>query len=299
MTPRPLYGGALIVLGAVAYGFNIPAARVAALGGFNGANLAALRTTLFLAALGLLIALSGRSFRIRHGEAPRILALGLCSGVLAACYLSALSFVPVAMAVTVFYTFPLLLILAAPFAGGGRIAGWRIAAFLIAFAGICLAVGPSFAGLDGRVLDGRGLALALAAAFASAAMFTIAATLKQDRLTLLFWVQAAAAAVLLPTVLLTGLAGPETLAPVWIAAAVAAGGFYIGMTCQMAAAPHLSPATIGLLFLIEPVVAIVAAALLLGETLEPLQIAGVALVLIGLGLDVWRQARAKPISAPA
>ena len=284
--PRPLFGGALIVLGAIAYGFNIPAARVAALGGVNGSNLAALRTAIFVAALALLIPLLGRSFRIRHGETGRIALLGLCSGFLAACYLSALSYVPVAMAVTVFYTFPLILILAAPLSGGGRITGWRMAAFAVAFAGICLAVGPSFA-----ALDWRGLALAFAAAFASAAMFTITATLKQDRLTLLFWVQIAALTILLPTAFLSGVAGPERIAPVWLAVAIAAGGFYVGMTCQMAAAPHLAPATVGLLFLIEPVVAIIAAALLLGEALGPVQAAGVALVLAGLALDVWRQSR--------
>jgi drug/metabolite transporter (DMT)-like permease len=288
--PRPLYGGALIVIGAIAYGFNIPAARVAALGGVNGANLAALRTSLFVAALALLIPLLGRSFRIRHGEAGRITVLGLCSGFLAACYLSALSYVPVAMAVTVFYTFPLILILMAPFSGGGRITGWRMAAFVVAFAGICLAVGPSFA-----ALDWRGLALAFAAAFASAAMFTITATLKQDRLTLLFWVQVAALTILLPTAFLSGMTGPTEIAPVWLAVAIAAGGFYVGMTCQMVAAPHLAPATVGLLFLIEPVVAIIAAALLLGEALGPIQAAGVAMVLAGLALDVWRQSR--PVAA--
>ena len=82
----------------------------------------------------LLIPLLGRSFRIRHGETGSIVVLGLCSGFLAACYLSALSFVPVAIAVTVFYTFPLILILLAPLTGGGRITGWRMAAFAIAFA---------------------------------------------------------------------------------------------------------------------------------------------------------------------
>ncbi len=287
MSPRrPLYGGTLIVIGAIAYGFNIPAARVAALGGVNGSNLAALRTSLFVVALAVLIPLLGRSFRILHGETGRIVALGLCSGFLAACYLSALSFVPVAMAVTVFYTFPLILILMAPFSGGGRITGWRMAAFAIAFAGICLAVGPSFA-----ALDWRGLALSFAAAFASAAMFTITATLKQDRLVLLFWVQVAAMTILLPTAFLSGVAGPQTIAPVWLAVVIAAGGFYIGMTCQMVAAPHLAPATVGLLFLIEPVVAIISAALLLGESLGPVQVAGVALVLAGLALDVWRQSR--------
>ncbi len=282
--PRALFGGALIVIGAIAYGINIPAARVAGLGGVNGSNLAAQRSLLFVLALAFCILLTGRSFRIAHGETRRIILLGIVSGVLAVGYLSSLSFVPVAMAVTVFYTFPLMLILAAPFTGGGRITGWRMLAFAIAFAGILLAVGPSLEGLDWR-----GLALAFVAAFASAAMFTITATLKQDRITLLFWAQAIACIILVPAAWLTGLPTAGQFGAVWAAVALSALGFYIGFSCQFAAAPHLSAATIGLLFLIEPIVAILAAAIVLGETLAPVQIAGVALVVLGLALDIWKQ----------
>lgn len=288
-SPRALFGGALIVIGAIAYGINIPAARVAGLGGVNGSNLAAQRSLLFVLALALCILLTGRSFRIKFGETRRIILLGISSGLLAVGYLSSLSFVPVAMAVTVFYTFPLMLILVAPFTGGGPITGWRMLAFAIAFAGILLAIGPS---LDG--LDWRGLALAFLAAFASAAMFTITATLKQDRITLLFWAQAIACLILVPAAWMTGLPTTAQFSAVWVAVALSALGFYIGFSCQFAAAPYLSAATIGLLFLIEPIVAILAAAIVLGETLGAVQIAGVALVVLGLALDIWKQR-----SAPA
>jgi drug/metabolite transporter (DMT)-like permease len=294
LTPRPLFGGALIVIGAIAYGINIPAARVAGLGGVNGSNLAAQRSMLFVLALAALIALLGKSFRIEFGETRRIIWLGLASGALAVCYLSSLSFVPVAMAVTVFYTFPLLLILAAPFTGGGRITGWRMLAFAVAFAGIVIAVGPS---LDG--LDWRGLALAFAGSVGAAAMFIVTATLKQDRITLLFWAQTIACLVLVPAALMTGAPSLGTMNAVWPAVLLSALGFYIGFTCQFVAAPHLKPATIGLLFLIEPVVAILSAAIVLGETLTPVQYGGVALVITGLAIDIWKQGPPRPISPDA
>ncbi len=291
---RPLFGGALVILGAVAYGINIPAARVAALDGVNGSNLAAQRSGLFVLMLALAILVLGKSFRIQFGETRRIAALGLLSGLVAVCYLSSLAYVPVAMAVTVFYTFPLMLIVIAPFTGGGRITGWRMTAFAIAFLGIVIAVGPSFQGLDGR-----GLGLAFVAAIASAGMFLLTSGLKQDRFTLLFWTQAAACLVLLPA---AWLAGPPTLATiggVWGAVLLSALGFYVGFICQFAAASHLRPATIGLLFLIEPVVAILSAALVLGETLQPLQYLGIALVIGGLALDIWKQRQPEPISDTA
>jgi drug/metabolite transporter (DMT)-like permease len=294
LTPRPLFGGALIVIGAIAYGINIPAARVAGLGGVNGSNLAAQRSVLFVLALAAIIVMLGKSFRIQFGETRRIIWLGLASGALAVCYLSSLTFVPVAMAVTVFYTFPLLLILAAPFTGGGRITGWRMLAFAVAFAGILLAVGPS---LDG--LDWRGLALAFTGSVGAAAMFILTATLKQDRITLLFWAQTIACLVLVPAALVTGAPSMGTMSAVWPAVLLSALGFYIGFTCQFAAAPHLKPATIGLLFLIEPVVAILSAAVVLGETLTPVQVAGVALVITGLAIDIWKQGPSRPISPDA
>jgi drug/metabolite transporter (DMT)-like permease len=293
-SPRPLFGGALIITGAIAYGINIPAARVAGLGGVNGSNLAAQRSLLFAVLLAAAITLMGNSFRIQFGESRRIILLGLCAGLVAICYLSSLTYVPVAMAVTVFYTFPLILLLAAPFTGGGRITGWRMVAFAIAFTGIVIAVGPSLEGIDWR-----GLALAFLAAFASAAMFLLASTLKQDRITLLFWIQVAACAVLLPTAAMTGLPALETIGGVWLAVALSAAGFYIGFICQFTAAPHLKPATIGLLFLIEPVVAIISAAVFLGETLAPLQYAGVALVITGLAIDIWKQQQPEPILVEA
>jgi drug/metabolite transporter (DMT)-like permease len=293
-SPRPLFGGALIITGAIAYGINIPAARVAGLGGVNGSNLAAQRSLLFAILLAAAITLMGKSFRIQFGESRRIILLGLCAGLVAICYLSSLTYVPVAMAVTVFYTFPLILLLAAPFTGGGRITGWRMVAFAIAFTGIVIAVGPS---LDG--LDWRGLALAFIAAFASAAMFLLASTLKQDRIILLFWIQVAACFVLVPTAVMTGLPALETIGGVWLAVALSAAGFYIGFVCQFTAAPHLKPATIGLLFLIEPVVAIISAAVFLGEMLKPLQYAGVALVIAGLAIDIWKQQQPAPILAEA
>jgi drug/metabolite transporter (DMT)-like permease len=292
--PRPLFGGALIIVGAIAYGANIPAARVAAMGGVNGGNLAAQRSVLFVLALAVAIVLLRKSFRIQHGETGRIIALGIASGLLALGYLSSLSFVPVAVAVTVFYTFPLMLILVAPFTGGGSITASRMAAFGLAFIGILMAVGPS---LDG--LDWRGLALAFLAAFGSAAMFLITATLKQDRVVLIFWAQFIACLILIPAAVISGMPSWGQISGVWLAVVLSAVGFYIGFICQFAAAPHLAPATIGLLFLIEPVVAILSAAFFLGEHLQLIQYCGVALVIAGLAIDIWKQRTVRPISGEA
>jgi drug/metabolite transporter (DMT)-like permease len=291
-TRGPLLGGAAAFAGALAYGINIPTARMAGQAGFAGAGQAMLRGLVFAAILALILAVLRRSFRITDGEGRRIALMGLLSGATGACYLSAVTLIPVAVAVTIFYTFPLILILAAPFTGGGRITPARLVAFVVAFAGIVICVGPSLAGLDWR-----GLALAFTASLSCAALFQVTATLRQDKVRLLFWVQVFAMAFVIPAALLSGLPDASVVSAAAAPLAVSALGYYIGFAGQVIAGRALAPATVGLLFLLEPVVAILAAQWLLGEVLTPVQTAGIALVIVGLSLDVWTQSRAAATSA--
>ncbi|MGL4243542.1 MAG: EamA family transporter, partial [Beijerinckiaceae bacterium] len=217
--------------------------------------------------------------------------MGLLSGATGACYLSSVTLIPVASAVTIFYTFPLILILLAPLTGG-RITVPRLAAFMIAFAGIVICVGPSLNGLDWR-----GVALAVAASIACAALMQVTATITQDRVRLLFWVQLFAMTFVVPAALISGLPTQAALTAAALPVMVSALGYYVGFAGQVIAGRALAPATVGLLFLLEPVVAILAAQWLLAETLTPVQTAGIALVLAGLSLDVWTQSRSAATSA--
>jgi drug/metabolite transporter (DMT)-like permease len=283
----PLFGGTAALAGAIAYGINIPTARMAGMAGFSGAGQAMLRGLAFAVILGLILIVLRRSFRIDGGEGRRIAVMGLLSGAVGACYLSSVTLIPVATAVAVFYTFPLVLILAAPITGSGRITPPRVIAFAIAFTGIVICVGPKLGGLDWR-----GLALAFAASLACAALFEVTATVKQDRVRLLFWVQLGAMAFVIPAAMVVGLPSGAVLAAAALPVLISALGYYIGFAGQVIAGSALAPATVGLLFLLEPVVAVLAAQWLLDEVLTPLQVGGIALVLAGLGLDVWTQSRA-------
>ncbi len=288
----PLLGGAAALVGAVAYGINIPTARMAGQAGVSGAGQAMIRGMVFIAILALILVVLRKSFRIEGGEGRRIALMGLLSGATGACYLSAVTFVPVAIAVSIFYTFPLILILAAPFTGSGRIAPARLAAFAIAFAGIVICVGPGLAGIDWR-----GVALAAAASLACAGLFEVTARVKQDQVRLVFWVVVFGQAFLVPAALVAGAPSQEALAAAALPIMVSALGYYVGFSGQIVAGRALAPATVGLLFLLEPVVAILAAQWLLGETLTPVQAGGIALVIAGLSLDVWTQRRAAATSA--
>ena len=81
-------------------------------------------------------------------------------------YLASVQFIPVGLAVIIFFSFPVLIMLAAPLIEGHSPGLARIGIAVFAFAGLGVAVGPSF-----NDLDIRGILLAAAAAVACVLQF--------------------------------------------------------------------------------------------------------------------------------
>lgn len=292
---RALVAGTIFALiGAAFYGANIPAARVASQAGMPGADIAFYRA-LLVAPLVAMAALAMRqSLRPAAGETGPLVRLAIASGLTGTFYLSALDHLPVPLAVVIFYTFPLIVMLVSQRLEGRRLAARQVAVFAGAFLGLMLAVGPS---LD--ILSLAGALLAFLAACAAAAMFVIAGRLDAPPVRSMFWVQIGTLPIALGFALLQG--GPAPLsafsaAP--IAIAIAMGGYAIAFALQLAASQRISPSRAGLLFLFEPVTAIVIAVTLLGEKLAPMQAAGVALILAALAAEMVLDRPAESIGFP-
>ncbi|MGL5446337.1 MAG: DMT family transporter [Rhabdaerophilum sp.] len=280
---RTLLIGTLLALCAAAlYGANVPAARIASQAGLPGADLIAWRAVLFLPALALLAMLAGQRLRLLPGEAAPTFRLALAASLTAVFYLSSVDHLPVPMAVVLFYMFPLFVILLASRVEGRRISRVQMGVFGVAFSGLVIAVGPSFAGLSPY-----GMLLALGAAIASAFMFIFAGRVPDAPFRNAFWTQAVMGPVAFLFAWMQG--GPANPAIFWaapIAIAIAMGAYAIAYLFQLMAAQRISADRAGLLFLFEPVTAIAAAGMLLGETLSPLQIGGVMLILTALAAEI-------------
>ena len=111
----------------------------------------------------------------------------------------------------------------------------------------------------------------------------------------MFWTQVGQGPIALTFSLLNG--GPVPLstflnAPVAIS--IAMGAYAIAFIFQLLASQRISASRAGLLFLFEPVTAMVIAGFFLGETLAPIQILGVALILSALAAEVVLDAPAAP-----
>jgi len=281
-------GIAAALASATAYGINIVYARMATQQGVSAADLVFLRVFLMLGAVGVVVALRGRSLAIAPAGRPAILALGIASAGVGLAYFFAVSFVPIGIAAIIFYTFPLLILLASPFVEGGRLTLQRLGVFALAFTGLAIAIGPSLGGIDIR-----GIALAALASTLAAWQFFMAARAgRQAPPTLLmFWSHVVIMPIAGTAALLLGGIGWGAIGTAWFASAMTVAGYLLGFALQMVAARRAPAALIGLVFCLEPVVAILFAGLILGETLGGAQMVGSLLVLAALVLSSLAELR--------
>lgn len=291
-------GAPLILAAALCYGLNAAPAREAAGFGVGGADVVALRHLLLFALVGALAVSAGRSLALPRGGRGALIGLGVTSAMVGAGYITAVGWIPVGVAVMIFYTNPLIVLLVSPFVDGRRPTPAGLAGFALAFAGLAIAIGPA---LDG--LDPRGLAFAAMGALGGAAQgFFAARAAGGGGLVTVFWAQI----VMIPLVIAVSLAlGGPAPAAAWSAAAtpvaVTIGLYMAAYVLHMRAMRAISPAAAGMIFCLEPVVATAGAALWLGERLTATQYAGAALVLAGVTLDVASRSRAsrRAQAAPA
>jgi drug/metabolite transporter (DMT)-like permease len=285
----------LALASAGAYGTNIVSAQIAGQAGLNGPLLVFYRVFIMLALVGAAIAIWRTSLAVPRAERRALALFGVTSALVGSAYLSSIAFLPVTVAAVVFFTYPVLIVLAEPFVTRMRFRPERLAAACVAFIGVAMVVGPDMHGLDPR-----GLLLALGASLAAATQFFAGAALSRTALSArLFWSHL----LILPvTALILAVTGgflpPGAFALAPIAAAVTIGGYLLGFLFQVIALTRISPGAAGLAFCAEPVCAVLIAAVVLGERLSALQYAGCALVVATLVTNVTlEQMRRSP--APA
>jgi drug/metabolite transporter (DMT)-like permease len=268
-------GVALILMSASCYGMSVPFARAAALSGVPGPQMAVLRTAFTLCCIGPAIRWLGNGVHVPVIERRSLLLLGLVSAVLSLAYLSAVTLIPVGVAVTIFYTFPLLILIASPLLEKARFTRQRLALFVTAFAGIVAAIGPSF-----QSLDWRGLVLAMVASVAAATQFFIAARAPGGGgLVTIFWMNMVMLPIALVVSLVFGSPTKLALATAALPATLSVLFYAVGVVSQMRGLRMTSATTGGLVFCLEPIVATLSATVILNEHLTLSQYTGGAIVL--------------------
>ena len=300
MTRSPSHShGLIFALGsATLYGLNIVYARIASFAGASGSAIVVYRVLLMLALVCIFAAIARRSLKMAPEERGTLVLLSVSTTLVGICYLSSVAFIPVTIAAVVFYTFPILIVLASPFVEGTKLTSALLGVVAAATLGVVLVVGPAF-----DSLDWRGLALAFGASIATATQFFAAGRCRRTGMVAkVFWIHL----LVLPTALLISLAAgqlapPGALAVAPFAVAVNIGGYVFGFVLQFLALGRITAVAAGIIYCTEPVVAAVSSALILNERLSPLQIAGGGLVLSAIVANVLldqRRLKDRPL-APA
>lgn len=277
--------GRLLALGSATFlALNTTLARLAYDGGSNPGTVVFLRFALTTLAIGLLMVITRRAFTFPRAAMWPLLAMGFSVVFQGVTYLSSVAFIPVGLAVLLFYTYPLMVAAASRIVDKQKIDKGRLIAFGAAFIGIGMAVGPSF-----NVLDWRGIVLALLGALGVMAtfMFTSSALKYIKPVSISFYSNLFALPLMVAVMMLMGgFAAPSTglgvagLAGVCILYAMA-------MVMLYAAIHSIGKTMTALLSNIEPLVSIGAAALILGETLTGLQYLGGITVVVSLVVSDW------------
>jgi drug/metabolite transporter (DMT)-like permease len=295
---RPALGYVMVLAAGVLFGVNGAVSKVALSSGLSSLRLTEARCAGACVGLALAALATDRgSLRLARGEWRRLAVFGIVGVAwVQLFYFLAIDRLPIGIALVIQYLGPLLVALWARSLGHEHVRRR-----------IWIALGLSLAGLtlmvqlwSGLTVDGLGVAFALVSAVVFAAYLLLAErrVAEKDSIPLLAWGFFFATlfwAVVQPwwsfpahvvgrTVPLQGHLAAWHL-PVWaLVLWVVALGTVVPFTLIVGALRHISATRVGVVAMLEPVVATAAAWLWLQESLAPVQIAGAAVVLVGIVL---------------
>jgi drug/metabolite transporter (DMT)-like permease len=308
---RDLLVGTLAALvAATLFGMLGPLARFGAEAGVDGVAFTAWRAILGVSFLAILIMARGTArpsiaaVRGLPGRGRAALATAAIMGVtLNVSMFTAFGLAPIALVLVLFYLYPAGVVVVDLALGHERMTGSRLVALLLSFGGVVLVLFGGVNGTGGDPVDPAGILLGLAAAASQVVFVSVSrggyARVPADAATLVILATSmvGASTIAIATGQADDLLAPfRSVAPwpsILLAGVVAAG---VSSLLFLTAIRKIGGTRTGILMLIEPVVGVGLAAILLGEALTPVQLAGGALVLAGaLVLQIRSEPALEPV----
>jgi len=277
--PRELTGIVLALAAAIAFALANASASLAYQSGSNPLTVAAFRFVLPTVALVVWLGVRGVPLRLPARDGWVAVGLGALTAVYTWALLSAIGAIPLALAILVFYLFPLVATVVLAIFGWEKF-GWPIvASIVLAFAGLALALNPR-----GGNFDIAGVALAFVAAVGLGIVIAVSSrVIRAGDSRPVTLTMAAVAGILLIAFCAAhgGFAMPQTGLG-WAGFAGTSVFYAFAMIAFFISISMIGPTQVSLLSYAEPVIAAGLGVVMLGEALGLMQVAGIALVVAAL-----------------
>jgi len=279
------YGILLLLLSALCWSISLVTAFMVSR---EGVTVNTSNASRFL--LATLVLLSYQLLRKRPLRLPLdglgyALQLGICGFIISFAYLTATQYIPVSLAVLLFYTAPFFVALVVRFIEHRALSNRKVIALIMAFLGLALALNLS---ADFHMsLTGIGFALLAGAALATLILLSARKGHLYDSVAVNIHMLGIASVLFILTLVLVGdLTVPQSpatwgkLGVVGLAVAVAQLSMFVGV--------RYTGALLGAMLMnFEPLFTVSLAILLIGEQLGPMQILGALLVISAVFMISW------------
>ncbi len=277
--------GIFLALGATLFYGQVPVlARLGFLNGIPAIESIVLRTYVVALVFGIAAAIRRESFGLTRDALPSFLLQAVATLAVSACYLTSVQYIPVNLAVVIFFAFPVIILLFAPVIEGHAPDLLRVGVALFAFAGIAVSIG-----LDFSSLNPTGLTLAALSAVGCAIQFFSGRILAQHMPPVVVSTLVHVAVLPFIIVLAWWLRNGEIAAfgggATWlgiVAMLGVSGAYMAGYFLHMSSLSAAPASTVAPFFNLEPVVSTIMAGIVLREELAVHQMIGGAIVLAAL-----------------
>ncbi len=277
---RSWIGFGLLLLSALGFTIAMLFANMAYRDGIDVHTTNAARYTATIVLLFLFQKIRGKKLRLSPRERYTSLALGISVFMMGFGYLGATQYIPISLAVLLFYTFPVFVALIARFTEKESITAIRLVAIIFAFIGIGLALEVHSL----TNLNWQGVALGFLSSL-GCTTFVIVSSLSMrsaDPQAVNFHCLAAGAVFFAAFLFFTG--GPAGMISysALLMLCVSSLALATGYITLFTGLEIIGPVKTSMLMNVEPILTITLASILLGEQLAFIQLIGAAFVILGI-----------------